>query len=414
MKTAYTDLRMTRKGYSGQTLSKPGVLLIVIIGAGLLVRLAFSMILPDPAFLPRVQHETDVVEYFTIAQNLLTGQGFSLDGETPTAFRPPVYPLLIALCHVNPSGVVFLHLVGFVFSSWLVWRIAVRVLHHKYRAIVAVGCYALYAEFVAYDMLFITENIFMVGFLGSIEGIFILSENPHKFFSVVITAGCAALTALTRPIGLYLFPLLFVLLRISRVPGFRWQRTGGILLIFFLMLSPWFLRNYHHFHQMVFVTNGGSNLYFGNLRDGTKGWPSQPDDFRPTGDEVQKDRIYTSEAITLMKNTWKTLPLLWFRKLLRLWFNLGYGHDYSWSYQGVFVTLSRFLLFAFFSATIFWWKSFDPLFLVLLLFLMIFFTGLHVVIYASPRFFIPVLPFMIIAILSGGTPKRFRVSQHYA
>ncbi|MDY0095598.1 MAG: hypothetical protein RBT80_23120 [Candidatus Vecturithrix sp.] len=413
MKTAYTDLRTKRKGYLGQT-NKPGVLLVVIIGAGLLVRLAFSMILPDPNFLPRVQHETDVVEYFAIAQNLLAGQGFSLDGEIPTAFRPPVYPLLIALCHVNPYGVVFLHLVGFVFSSWLLWRIAVRVLHNKYRAIVVVGCYAIYVEFVAYDMLFITENVFMMGFLGSIEGLFILRKTPYKVFLMITTAGCAALTALTRPIGLYLFPLLFVLLGFSRIEGFHWQRLAFMLFIFFLVLSPWFLRNYYHFQQVVFVTNGGSNLYFGNLRDGTKGWPSQSDDFRPAGNEVQKDRIYIAEAIHLIKNTWKTVPLLWFRKLLRLWFNLGYGHDYRWSYQGMFVTLSRFLLFSFFSATIFWWKSLDPLFLVLLLFLMIFFTGLHVVIYASPRFFIPVLPFMIIAILSGGIPSRFRVSQHYA
>ena len=366
------------------------------------VRLVFTALLPGPASFPRIQHETDAVEYFVIAQNLLGGRGFSLDGQTPTAFRPPAYPLLIALCQANPYWVTCLHLGGFVCSSWLVWRLAVRILRDEYRAIAAVGCYAIYVEFVAYDILFIAENVFMIGFLGSIEGLFMLRQNPQKGILMAIIAGCAALAALTRPIGLYLFPALFVTLGICRIPGFRWDRIVLMSLVFFLALSPWFFRNYRHFHQLVFVTNGGSNVYFGNLRDGTKGWASQPDDLRPAGNEAQKDAVYRAEAITLMQKQWKTLPLLWFRKLLRLWFNLGYGHDYRWSYSGMAVTLSRFLLFAFFSATFYWWKALDSMFLVFLLFSLIFITGLHVVIYASPRFFMPVLPFMIIAILAGG------------
>lgn len=409
MENVRADLQKTGKRFSVRSLNKRNALLVTLIASGVLVRLVFAMILPVPAFLPRIQHETDAIEYFAIARNLTTGKGFSLDGQTPTAFRPPVYPLLIALCQANPQWVTFLHLVGSGFSSWLVWRLAGRVLQNEYRALAAVGLYAIYGEFVAYDMLFIAENVFMLGLLGSIEIVFMLRQYPQKTILLGILAGCSALTALTRPIGFYLFPVLFVMLAVFRVPGFNWRRIGIMLCIFFLVLSPWFWRNYTHFHKPVFVTNGGSNLYFGNLRDGTKGWASQPDDLRPAGNEAQKDAIYRAEALIFMQKQWKTMPLLWFRKFLRLWLNLDYGHDYRWSYPGMFVTLSRLLLFALFSATMYWWRSLDSLFVGLLLFLIIFFTGLHVVIYASPRFFIPVLPFMLIAILSGGVQKGFRI-----
>lgn len=405
MENAHTNLPKNRTGFFEQFFPNRKALLVILISSGVLVRLVFAMMLPDPAFLPRIQHETDAIGYFAIARNLLAGKGFSLDGHAPTAFRPPIYPLLIAVCQANPYWVTCLHLGGFACSSWLVWRLSVRILHNEYRALAAVGLYAIYGEFVAYDMLLIAENIFMFGLLGSIEILFMLRQHPQKTILLAILAGCSALTALTRPIGFYLFPVLVVMLAIFRVPGFHWHRIGVMLCIFFLVLSLWFFRNYHHFHQVVFVTNGGSNLYFGNLRDGTKGWSSQPDDLRPAGNEAQKDAIYRSEALAFMQKHWKTMPLLWFRKFLRLWFNLDYGQDYRWSYSGMFVTLSRLLLFALFSATMYWWKSLDSLFVGLLLFLIVFFTGLHVVIYASPRFFIPVLPFMMIAILSGGAQK---------
>ncbi len=375
-------------------------LFIAAITIGVIFRVILLIMLPGSVSVVRIIHESDSVEYFGMAQNLLDGKGFSLNGEEPTAFRPPLYPLLIAMCRANLYLVLLLHLGCFVLTSWILWRIAFRVLQHQLWSSITVLVYALYFEHAIYDVMFLSENVFTLFFLGTIECLFIFRERPH-FMTGSILSGVAALMALTRPIGLYIFLALLMVFIIAKIPNFHWNTLVFLCLSFLLFISPWFIRNYINFGRFVFVTNGGVNFYFGNLRDGTKGWASTPDDLRPTGNEVQMDETYRHEAIKLIKRRWKIIPIIWFRKSLRLWFNLGYGKEYNWTYPGVLVSCGRLVFFALLSAALRCWKTIDRFFFLLFFFLIVFFTGIHVLVYASPRFLVPLLPLITIMILAG-------------
>ena len=47
---------------------------------------------------------SDERQYYQITRNIIAGHGFSLDGLTPTAYRPPGYPLFLLLpLSVNDS-----------------------------------------------------------------------------------------------------------------------------------------------------------------------------------------------------------------------------------------------------------------------------------------------------------------------
>jgi 4-amino-4-deoxy-L-arabinose transferase-like glycosyltransferase len=69
--------------------SRSSTLLLVILGAGLIVRVAAIALFHPPLF-------SDQIDYAALGQSLAHGTGYTLDGH-PTAFRPPGYPLLLAI-----------------------------------------------------------------------------------------------------------------------------------------------------------------------------------------------------------------------------------------------------------------------------------------------------------------------------
>lgn len=69
--------------------------ILFVIGVGVALRLALNYGLGDAV----VRHvwETDAGEYHAIAESLRAGTGFSMDGRVPTAWRPPLYPVALAV-----------------------------------------------------------------------------------------------------------------------------------------------------------------------------------------------------------------------------------------------------------------------------------------------------------------------------
>jgi hypothetical protein len=77
-------------------------LVLVVLMAGTLYALSLGSTLRYP----------DERDYYAIASNLVANGQFSIDGHTPTAFRAPGYPLVLALVGLVHPSVALMRLVN--------------------------------------------------------------------------------------------------------------------------------------------------------------------------------------------------------------------------------------------------------------------------------------------------------------
>jgi 4-amino-4-deoxy-L-arabinose transferase-like glycosyltransferase len=89
----------------------------------------------------------DESDYLTLARNLVSQRAFTLDGATPTAFRPPGYPLVLAAGMLIGLDVAELRWLNFVLlagSLLLLASLVRRMAASAWAACIACGLFACY------------------------------------------------------------------------------------------------------------------------------------------------------------------------------------------------------------------------------------------------------------------------------
>ncbi len=240
--------------------------LIFIIAAAVLVRLfLFGMVLghfgEDGFFLG------DSRGFQQTAVNILEGRGFSRDAEAPfrpSAFFPPLYPLLLAGSLALSHSVIPLILLQIVLSSLmplLVWKIAQEFTDRKSVGYIAAGLTALEPLGMLWSITVLTDVV-AVFFLILAAYLFLklLQNNSGK---TAAYAGFAlGFSALTRPEPQYLF-LVAVLFLIVVALAKKMPRRAALAfpVAFLVLFSPWLARNYAQFGNIQGTTTGIRNIY---------------------------------------------------------------------------------------------------------------------------------------------------------
>lgn len=279
------------------------------------------------------QLEADPDSYRLLAENIVRLHSFTLeDRAEPTAFRPPLYPLLLAVTSVSkqilPMEVLWLHLALGTVTVGLSFYWAMQVGLARWRGLAGL--------LVAFDPILLNQSTLVmtetlatmlailtlvaVGALvvgvRSAEGI---TSRDITIRSVNI-AGAAALAIYCRPTFLIWGALLPLALLVA-LP--RWGQRGGAVLAYGLMiaflLSPWVARNWYVFRAPILgTTHGGYTLLWGNndeyyeyLRSGTDPvWDSTEFHARfarqnpyegTSASELARDRAASQEAIQTMQ-----------------------------------------------------------------------------------------------------------------
>jgi len=243
---------------------RENVLIVAVLFIALVLRLALIFSVTEPI-------DRDAMEYFDIAQNLVTGKGFSIDGIEPTARRAPGYPLFLAglisvfgaaprLLYISQAIINMLTIILVFLALKYVeikshWRLFVILLFSFSTSFVYVN--VLYAEIL---------TMFMVAL------ILFLLLSPATYSrpilqTVMIGFAIGALIYL-RPTYLYL-PL-FILVCAFMIRIFKrhcqvrkYLTMAGIAI---LMLAPWTIRNYVKFGQFIpLVAAGGGELWGANF-----------------------------------------------------------------------------------------------------------------------------------------------------
>jgi 4-amino-4-deoxy-L-arabinose transferase-like glycosyltransferase len=310
-------------------------IMIVIFVAAFVIRLLAVLALRDIHQGPTRAFGADGIEFNELGHQVALGHGYELLPGHPTSFRAPGFPFFLAgiyyLAGQNyPLTYAVFCLLGAgacVLTYLVAWELAGPKL-----ALLAAVLAATYFNGIYFATVFASESVYLVCF-GLSLWLFLRYLKNGSIWELFLCALSLGWGILTRPFALLLLPIFGCVLLWN-----MWQNRRfciGQILIFAIIplavVAPWTVRNYHVFHQFVLVANnGGSGLYQGNndrvLNEPyyMGSWITTVDlpyrnliDAEP--DEVSHDREELHLGAQWIKGHLRSMPLLCFYKLVRLW-----------------------------------------------------------------------------------------------
>ncbi len=215
--------------------------LIIVAGVGLLVRFLLVISIPSSPRFP------DSREYVTIAENLLENGRFeNKDGEK--AARTPVYPMVVAatfsITGQRPGAVRALQCVIDTLSILLLFLLVLAISGSTTAGLLGASFYAVYPSIVYMSGTILTEPLVIFFLLSGLVSLLKIQSDPEDVWPPLISGASFGMLALTHPSYLLLPPVLFVV----SWAFYRQKTHAGTfclvgVLAFFIMLSPWILRN---------------------------------------------------------------------------------------------------------------------------------------------------------------------------
>lgn len=233
-----------------------------LLGAGFAVRIAAGWFLTKGFSAP----PPDLDSYLHLAGTFAEHWSFLDRAGAPTAWREPVYPLLLGTVF-KATGVRYgaLLTINALLSTgglWFAHRVGKRLLGGR-TALIALAIGVVYPHFVYYAAMPMRESAqLLVAPLAVLALLETLRRGEDAW--VAVAAATTALAALTNttflPFGLLLVPPLFLYFRPKRAP--RWIAIYWIA--FSLFYAPWPIRNYLRFDRFILGSTAGAGSTFHN------------------------------------------------------------------------------------------------------------------------------------------------------
>ena len=226
----------------------------------------------------------DQVSYHNLALRLLGGYGFSFGEQwwpataanAPTAHWSYLYtlwvtavyaifgphPLIARLIQAVAAGILMPWLTYRLAKSTISWRLAAP--DDEWVALVAAAISAVYVYFVYYAGALITESFYIITILWAFDVAIRISQSERSHWRQWVWLGVALGTAvLLRQLFLLFIPFLLLWLWWGKRPSL--VRLALPLVITFLMMLPFTIRNYRAFDKLVPLnTNSGYAFFWGN------------------------------------------------------------------------------------------------------------------------------------------------------
>jgi 4-amino-4-deoxy-L-arabinose transferase-like glycosyltransferase len=243
-----------------------------------LLALAAFLLTVAYAFIHRILPASDARAYDTMAQNLLAGHGFRLvPGSDPhhdyaLVYPGPGYQFFLAgvywLVGHSHAAVWVVQAALHALSTLLVFSIGRELFASRGEGIglAAAALYGFSPDLIEIAAMLLTETLYL--FLTALTTwLFVRayrSDEPRWPLAMGVAMGLAILT---RPPILLFVPVVGAALLWRR----RWTHLTLVAVSVALVLTPWTLRNYAVFGQLMLTgVAGETNLWFGN-RSGSDG-----------------------------------------------------------------------------------------------------------------------------------------------
>jgi len=379
-----------------------------ILGLALVARLFVVIAMPelgDPGSM-------DTSNYLHLARSLVESGSYAMWAK-PSAYVAPVYPFFLAgVFKIFGENFFVVKLIQVLFGGatvLLVYLLALRFTRPA-AALLAALIVTLHPELVGVTGFIYTETLFVflltATLLSAVRAM--ASAKPAHF---VIAGALLGLTTLCRGTTLY---LPFFILAVMMFSSQRWiwlRRWAVFMAGMILVMAPWTLRNYHHFHVFLPVATGSGDVFWtGNYLefDGEYRYEeTQTKLLQVAGDVdlVTRDRKLMADA--KQRIFADPLPHAWLfaRKVWRYWLRIyedvpsGEARQRNWLIFGTLAAIHYVLL---------------PLALVglyrcnwrddgvkLLLAFVVYYTLVHAATLAVARYRIPLLPLLSLAAAGG-------------
>lgn len=304
----------------------------------------------------RGYHQPWLSEYEVIAKSLVELGHFGFDfygrlPNQPSSFMPPFYPFLLAgMMVLFPNNALLitrlLQAVVSAGSCLLVYKIGKGMFDKEEVGLLAALGAAVYPPFIG-GTVEINTVTFDVLFLAL--AIYFLLRGEEKQRRNGFWAGLSlGLATLTRATALAVLPVIFAWLWL-RSKNAIWHDVIKpfilILLVAFLVILPWTVRNYLVHREFILISsNGGLNFWIGNNEKATGEYAF------PSGtnlelfirslslNEAQMDRLYYQEAFGFIHDHPRQFLRLLVRKTLYFWlFRPNIGSNYPNAGKAVFL-----------------------------------------------------------------------------
>lgn len=307
------------------------------------------LVVAAPAYLAaflylRPDRNPETWEPGEIAAHLLAGEGYSLHRFTgdpePSANQEPLYPLLLA-AFFRWAPAPYVSLLAFQVIVWLTVSLVMARLAHRClgapaaATALAVGLWPPLVYYVlSYHPLWLRATVLILALAAALR----YRDQPTRRRAIEL-GGILGLASLARTTFLAL-PLLMVPWSLRRWRSSLSLTHGALmLLVAFLVLSPWLLRNRIVLGAWIpGTTTSGYGLLIGNhpgasgvMDDEALGRMNAglPADFYSLP-EVDRDRLLRNRALRFLADNPATGARLYFAKLLYLWtWRPGVGQQYS-------------------------------------------------------------------------------------
>ncbi len=372
-------------------------LLLIIFIIALVLRLIVLFTEGDRMFLG-----TDDDNYRESAEILLHRGVLTYAGwKEPTVFIMPGYPLVLAAIFSVVGSTSWLaarlfQIVVSLVAMWLVFRLACE-LGGRRAGILAAALAAVYPPNLTAPCFLMTETIFTCLLLAGLYSLTRAGVTGRTGW-FILTGAFLGLSAYFRPTG-GLLPVVGGLYLLCR--GYSWKRalynTAIMAAVLIFSLTPWIIRNYKIYHEIIpFTVSGGNPFLRGTYIDGRISeklpWVE--------GDRVLSDRAQMEYGKKRLAEGFRTnfrAYLRWYTvgKFTDFWGDPYYYKELTYLSRNPVRQLHRFLLWTGAAGLVLGlWQRKPPA----LLFLLVsgYFTLLHLVYLTGPRYSYPVVQLVLV------------------
>lgn len=390
----------------------------VAVGVGLAARIVANVLFADwvdPSSM-------DAQNYLRIARNLAEGRGFVLWNQ-PTSFVAPVYPAFLAAVLGLSGGALwivnFIQILLGAGTILFTYGIGCLIMDRP-ASRVAAWFISLHPELIGLTAFIYSETLFI--FLLYISVFFILRSVKDAHWKQALFGGAfLGLTTLCRGTLLYwpvvVLVLLWMIVRPSPRRAILCLVISGIAMA--VVIAPWTYRNFKTFGVFLPVATGlGDVFWTGNYLpfDGEFRYQETQEKIRAIVGDVDfitRDRILIRETLNSIKE--QPLASLWLmiRKVGRFWFRVynavpqGSPRTTNWAiFLPLAVTHYAILVLGLVGVRGVRWR--DALWVVLLS-LLLYYTAIHAVTLAVPRYRQPLIPLLSILAARGLLQIRKRI-----
>jgi 4-amino-4-deoxy-L-arabinose transferase-like glycosyltransferase len=379
-----------------------------ILGMALMTRLLVVIAMPelgDP-------DSMDTSNYLHLTRSLLESGSYAMWAK-PSAYVAPAYPFFLAgVFKIFGENFLTVKLIQVVLGGATVLLVYLLALHFTRPAVALLAALivALHPELVGVTGFIYTETLFV--FLLTATLLLIVramaSAKPAHF---LIAGALLGLTTLCRGTTLY-FPFFVLAVMMFSSQRWTWLRQWAVFMAgMALVMAPWTLRNYHHFHVFLPVATGSGDVFWtGNYLefDGEYRYQeTQAKLLQVAGDVdlVTRDRRLMADA--KQKIFAEPLPHAWLfvRKIWRYWLRIyedvpsGEARQRNWLVFGTLAAIHYVLLPLALAGLLRCNRRDDGV--KLLMAFVIYYTLVHAATLAVARYRIPLLPLLSLAAAAG-------------